>query len=535
MKTSKSARSQDKWTRNKIFGLTRQDVKRRRACRTFIILSGCLILAVFIGILITSESSENKNRNWFVTISIIKYTALIFVAYFQGRKLAANYLDDLYELKDLKMATAFIEDISFGNGENRIAIAEGKIPQKEEKSPVLLIGGPGEIMVHLGNVILMERADGNPRVLATKSQAWEIEGFERIREIGQYDDAEKHEYAIINLRNQFVRGLSLKTRTKDSILVEIKGIKVMFSILRDSDHANGQNNGRNPFTFDEDAIHALIYNQAVITQPHETMTGIKFPWDTTVIPLLIGELEKLIQNHTLSEILTSIGTKEREDLAAREEELKTIRGEMNRDSRELHKENANSQPTFIPRTTITERFFGDEFRQKAAELGIMIEWIDIGTWEINQTFVLDKLKEAREISLQNAKYEREITKNEEKLTFDKIHEMINKVVTSNFKQSFDIPALSPSEWKKLAETLRSNPELADPYLVRLLYRQMVTDKSSQLLALNMLKAFSSELLAAREIINKEVTSPVEREGELRKINNALNCINKHLYHMLGGK
>ncbi len=535
MKTSKNARSQGKRMRNKFFGLTRQDVSKRKIWRFIAFLLAWVSPSILTAVLAFSETPDIKEKTWFIVASFVKYVILIFTAYYLTRKLAAKYLNDLYELKDVKMATAFIEDISFGSGKNRITIVNGKVPEKEAKSPVLIIGGPGEIMVHLGNVALVETADGTPKIITTRSQAWEMEGFERIREIGQFDDVEKREYAIMNLRDQFVRELSLTTRTKDSILVEIKGIKVMFSILKDSNHFNGQNNRGNPFTFDGDAVQSLVYEQAVITQPHEIMTGIKFPWDTTVIPLVIGELEKLIQTHTLSEILASTGSKEREELAAREEELKQIRGETKSAANEADKETANPQPTFIPRAAITEKFFSDEFRQKTAGLGISIGWIDTGTWKIRQTFVLDKLKEAREMSLQNAKYEKEITKNEEKHIFDKIHELINKVVVSNFKQSFDVPALSPVEWKKLAETIRSNPELADPYLVRQLYRQMVTDKSSQLQALNMIKAFNSELLATREIINKEVASPVERAEALRKINNALKCINQHIYHMVGGK
>lgn len=535
MKTGKNAHSQRKPTKNKLFGLTRRDLQRRKIWQTILILFGVLIIVVLVSASAISGSLENRQKIWFITASFLKYITILIAAYFLARNLAAKYLDDLYELKDIKMATAFIKDLSFGSGENRISIVEGKIPEEEEKSPVLLIGGPGKMMVHLGNLALVEGADGSPRIISPRSQVWETEGFERIREIGQFDELMKREYAIINIRDQFVGELSLKTRTKDSIHIEIKGIKVMFSILRDSNHVNVHKNGRDPFTFNEDAVHALVYEQTVIKQPHETLTGIKFPWDTTIIPLIIGELEKLIQTHSLSEILTSTGSKEREDLATREEELKKLRGETTNDTTDSNKESGNTPPAFIPRAEITENFFSDEFRQKAAILGVSISWIDIGTWEIKQPFVLDKLKEAREMALQNAKFERELSKNEDKYTFDKIHELINKVVVSNFKQTFDIPTFSPTEWKKLAETIRGNPELADPYLVRQLYRQMINDKTSQLQALNMLRAFNTELLAAREIINKEITVPMAREEALGNINNALKCIAKHIYHMFGNK
>ncbi len=149
-----------------------------------------------------------------------------------ARIMAARYLDDVYELDDEDLASDFLEEVTFGYGHEKITINEGRISEKDEESPLILIGGPGSIQVNLDSVALLEKVNGEPKVIYPRNDPWKLGRFERIREIGKYDEAGKREYAIINLRDQFVSGLSVKSRTKDGIPIEAQGIKVMFSILR---------------------------------------------------------------------------------------------------------------------------------------------------------------------------------------------------------------------------------------------------------------------------------------------------------------
>ena len=154
------------------------------------------------------------------------------VVYSLSRKMAARYLDDVYELHDEDLASDFLEEVTFGYGHEKITINEGRISEKDEKSPLILIGGPGSIQVNLDSVALLEKVDGEPKVIYPRNEPWKLGRFERIREIGKHDELGKREYAIINLRDQFVSGLSVKSRTKDGIPIEAQDIKVMFSILR---------------------------------------------------------------------------------------------------------------------------------------------------------------------------------------------------------------------------------------------------------------------------------------------------------------
>ena len=91
--------------------------------------------------------------------------------------------------------------------------------------------------------------------------------------------------------------------------MEAHDIKVMFSILRRQQAEDDKVQG-DAYLFDERAVQALVYNQTIITPEPSTPSGITFPWDTTVIPLVISELEELIKSHNLGEILASISQKE---------------------------------------------------------------------------------------------------------------------------------------------------------------------------------------------------------------------------------
>ena len=260
-------------------------------------------------------------------MSFVKYIPLIMVVYSLARKMAARYLDDVYELHDEELASNFLEEVTFGYGHEKITINEGRISEKDEKSPLILIGGPGSIQVNLDSVALLEKVNGEPKVIYPRNESWKLGRFERIREIGQNDEVGKREYAIINLRDQFVSGLSVKSRTKDGIPIEAQGIKVIFSILRRQQTKADKVDG-DAYLFDERAVQALVYNQTIITPEPSTPSGITFPWDTTVIPLVISELEELIMSHNLGEILASISQEELDTAFSNDQTIAQMRVEM---------------------------------------------------------------------------------------------------------------------------------------------------------------------------------------------------------------
>ena len=523
-----------------LFGLTDKNVEFRNRWRgiagaaVWLFLSGLTMIFTIFGV------TSQIHAVIIIGMSFLKYIPLLIVVYSLSRKMAARYLDDVYELHDEELASAFLEEVTFGYGREKITINEGKITAKDEKSPIILIGGPGSIQVNLDSVALLEKVDGEPKVIYPRNEPWKLGRFERIREIGKYDDAGKREYAIINLRDQFVSGLSVKSRTKDGIPIEAQGIKIIFSLLRrqekDGDKVQGD-----AYLFDERAVQALVYNQTIITPEPSTPCGVTFPWDTTIIPLIISELEKLITSRTLSEILATVSQVEIDQASSNDQTIAQMRVEMTGQQSLTGAKKESQAPNFESRSKITAQFFDKSFKEKAAKLGVSIEWIDIGTWQLPSSLILDKHKEAWNLSRENAKKRTAVERSVKRHELKEIINLVDDVIISNYenekatrgilykdKEVSNKETLIEEEIETLEEVLFAiNPEYKNQIAQREVYK-----KDAETIAQEMLKAFRKELLAGKMLIEKDNRPQAEKQAELAKIDKALYDISHLTSHWI---
>src|SRR6185369_2232708 len=130
------------------------------------LLSGITMILAIIGV------QERLHMLSLIAMSFLKYIPLLVVVYSLARRMASRYLDDVFELDDEDLASSFLEEVTFGYGREKITINEGKIPEKDETSPIILIGGPGEIQVNLDSVALIEKVNGEPRVIYPRKANW---------------------------------------------------------------------------------------------------------------------------------------------------------------------------------------------------------------------------------------------------------------------------------------------------------------------------------------------------------------------------
>ena len=514
-----------------LFGLTDKSVEFRNRWRILAGLAIWLVLSGLTMLLTVFQPEQTTHRLVITGLSFVKYLPLLLVVYSMAKAKAAHYLDDIYELHDETLASNFIEDIAFGEGRESITINEGKISEQDEQSPIILIGGPGEIQVNLGSAALLEKINGEPEVIYPSSEAWKLGRFERIREIGKHDEVGKREYAAINLRDQFVDGISVKARTKDGIPIEALNIKIIFSILRKSSPQDDAFE-EDPFSFEPNAIKALVYNQTIITPPPSSPSGVTFPWDTTVIPIVTYELEKIITSHTLSEILSSVSQKEVDDLTKNEQTIAQMRMEMTGEHTLRNHVNNNLPPNFKSRTKITAQFFEPAFKEKAAKLGVSIHWIDIGTWQLPSAAILEKLKEAWNLTRENIKRRNTIEHSAKKHEMNAIIELVNNVIIANYEKS-STRRLTDKEIADLAKLMDSSADIAtSPYLLRQLAQQSVNKRDAHTIAIEILRAIRRELIAAMELIKKENRSSIEKQVDLAKIEKALHDIDHNLFHYI---
>ncbi len=514
------------------FGLSESNVKVRNQWRIILALAAWIILSLITMLFTGDQLLTPVQRLIIIGMSFLKYLPLLYVAYAAAQSKAAKYLDDIFELQNQTLAQNFIEEVAFGGNKGKITINEGKISEKDELSPIILIGGPGKIKVNLGSAALLEQVDGDPEVIYAHDQAWNLKAFERIREIGEDDRVGKRQYAVINLRDQFVSGLSVSSRTKDGIPIEAQDIKIIFSVLRKPSSTNAQSE-EDPYSFDERAVKSLVYKQTLITPPPANASGVSFPWDTTVIPLVTNELERLIANSALSQILSSISQKELDGVTENEIANTQIRVEITGEMTRASQSASIKVKQFESRSKITDSFFDKKFKDKAAELGVAIHWIDIGTWQLPHNMINERLKQAWEQARENIKRRKEIEGSRKKLENEKLLEIINTTVIDNFHKS---PTASKSydkdygDYDELMKLIEKASEMkTETSRARQQEIKSQSAKEAFSVAREMLRAFRKEFLSAKELIQKENKPPLEKDFELARIEKTLREIETLLH------
>lgn len=515
-------------TTSQIFGFSEENVAIRTQWRFLI---GAVIWFVLssITILLTISTAGQPNRVTIIFMGLLKYVPLLLVIYSLAKQKAAQYLEDIFELNDESAAIDFIEEVAFGYGHEYITINEGKISKEDELSPIILIGGPGQIQVNLGSAALLERLDGTPEVIYARSEPWHLGRFERIREIGKHDEVGKREYAVINLRSQFSENLSVKARTKDGIPIEALDVKVIFSILR-SDEDTRENTS---YSFNEHALQTLVYNQITITPP-SSASGVTFPWDTTVIPLVKNEMERMISSHTLSDLLSNMSQKELDTITKNEETVAQMRVEVT--GAHIIGQHAKKAQQVVKeqQPNITTQFLDDAFQQKAAELGVAVEWIDIGKWQVTSPIIDKKLKDGWSLIRENAKRQNNIGRLSKKHQMDELIELIKNVVIVSYEKN---TLLRPFRFtnrnrenfpRELQNLIDEDPDNMASYLDRDLDLEIPDKKDPSKIAREILSKFRVELIAALDLIQKEAKPENEIQQEIEKIDLALRYIAKHL-------
>jgi hypothetical protein len=179
---------------------------------------------------------------------------------------------------------------------------------------------------------MFEQMDGNLRVIGPSAKQATLEGFERLR-------------AVLDLRDQ-VLNIDLWARSKDGIRVHVQGARVVYSLARGKREASLQQ----PHPFEEKAALKLTLEQRVGRHAgRPSRNGLLAEQGRAFFE---RELQSFIGQFSLNELL---GNREKIDgllLLARDK----IRSE-----------------------------FSAQANQHAAEFGLQLHWVDIGTWMLDDS------------------------------------------------------------------------------------------------------------------------------------------------------
>jgi len=259
---------------------------------------------------------------------VLRRMLVIALTIWLTSRMAAIYLDDVFDLNDYGVAARFLRAAAFGLSYNSLTIQNAEIPPDVlRRSPIIRIGGPGWVNVHMENAALFEKVDGTPHVVSATTRRHEIlDGFERYRE-------------VIDLRDQVIELSRVDGRTLDGIPIAAKDVKFVFSVYRGELRPRPSEEFPQPYPFVPEAIQNLVYRQR----------------KAAVLPLAMksaieAELRDFIAQHKLSEFLANVDA---------------------------------APPAFYPREEVSNLFydFARVFTQRAPERGTQLQWIGVGTWE----------------------------------------------------------------------------------------------------------------------------------------------------------
>lgn len=338
--------------------------------------------------------------------TIARLVLILCIPAFIALNMAGNYLADIFEIKDLRVAWKFISELSLGGNKEVIHIREGKIPEGDQSSAIALIGGPGRVLVEYDTAALFEKPDGRPHVVGPArgpegGANIVLDGFERLRE------------PIINLRDQYIGSpsgepMTVESRSQDGIKVGATDVRVIFSVRRDGQDDPSAPSTDIPYPFHAESVETLIYQQAVpVITEGGNPSGLPPDWTNTMQGLVRGSLNEFMSQNNLSEYLAGIGTLETELSEFRED---TILWQTLQYSTEMPDATSTevAKPKFHPRTELSDRFmrYTDGFSKRVHERGMDLHWIGVGTWkipdEIANESINDQHLEAWRINRENA-------------------------------------------------------------------------------------------------------------------------------------
>ncbi len=405
---------------------------------------------------------------------VFRHVLVATLVFWLALQLAAYYLDDVFELSDIKLAERYILQAALADRYELIEIKEGKVLESHRDSTVVRIGGPGRVKVHLDSAALFESFNGDPIIISPADGEIGLARFDRLRK-------------VVWLRDQ-IDEAAISARTRDGIVVHASGVRMKFHINRAGQTATL----KTPYPFSTKAIKNLIYKEAIfkfiptqseLAKNTDTSEPTTQDRDFEIFQIksspIQNKLRGFISSSTLGEFLAKISSpeekKKEEESQQIDNEARTLVGDTQQTTTSS-KPAAKKSGSFYTRDEITKKIYGDD-KEKTPE-DRELDWIDIGTWVLPPMAkeIAKKHEDAWILSLENLKNRNDFNMNkvrisgenkargeviEEILGFFHLHyknnsdqkQVIQKMVHSFLQKFHDTRSLYTEQNQKPSENL----------------------------------------------------------------------------------
>jgi hypothetical protein len=275
-----------------------------------------------------------QTASLFFSAPVLVHLIPVAAALWLGFRICAHYLADLFELEGPSLASRYLWPALFGLdvlSYPRLDIATGNMDQLDPSNPLVAVGGPGYLKIHLGHAAVVEGMDGIPRVYGPARLRF-LSGFERIRD-------------VVDLRDQAGRVEMVRGVTRDGIEVQARDAQMVFRVYRGE---GKQRSLEDPYPYDEGSIRHLVYARPV-------EEGGRRNWADELPERVRSEIRNFLERSTIEEFLA----------------LRPQAGP-----------GGASESFEIPREALTARFHAPEHTQRLRQAGLELDWVGVGTWEL---------------------------------------------------------------------------------------------------------------------------------------------------------
>ena len=259
-----------------------------------------------------------------------------FLSIWLGLRAAALAQSAIFSLDPISKSQKHILANALGLFVNKLDIQN--IDEANKNIVFNNIGGPAKLVIPMESAVILESSWGTLRSVGPQDSFTELAGFERSR-------------MIIDLRDQVVN-IHLSARTKDGVRTKVEGARAVFSIARGAKEASLSN----PYPFSKQAAMRLSRQIENISGTGSSDTA--NPLGHHGSRFIEQELQAFIGEFWLGELLA----------APKEQSLENEGGQSH---------------LFLARDLIRKQFI-EYSRKRAIEQGIQINWIDIGTWKVDE-------------------------------------------------------------------------------------------------------------------------------------------------------